>query len=281
MGRIRFTKSIPNCKLPSNFKNLYCIIGPSGCGKSTIAESLVSLGLSSVESYTTRPRRFPDEKGHTFVTDKEFDCAGEMIAYTEFNGYRYGVTAELLKNSQIYVIDIPGIITLRQSYSERNIVAVGIAASEQTCSERMRMRGDDEDRISDRLAHDRTAFADLKANCNFIVDGDEERQAVLAKICSIIALCESTDADITHTNNEIFVCEDIKSALKPCGVLSVGYSDTEDEYRVSIYGDWKHDHFVARNLIADLFGGDVTLVRQESIPSSDDTYASSYFYKLL
>ena len=281
MDMIEFTKNIPNCKLPNVFKNLYCIIGPSGCGKSTIAESLVGLGLSSVESYTTRPKRYPEEKGHTFVTDKEFDDAGEMIAYTEFNGYRYGVTRELLGNSQIYVIDVPGIVTLRRTYSDRKVIAIGITASEQVCAERMHLRGDSEDKIEGRLAHDRVSFAGLKANCNFVVNGDDEKQVVLEKICGIIALCESTDADVIPTNNEIYVCSVIQTTLEPCGVLDVGYSDTEEEYFVGIYGDWKHDHFVAKNLIAGLFGDAITLVRQESIPSGSDTYVSTYFYKLI
>ena len=43
------------------------LIGPSGTGKSTVADKLTELyGLTLMQSYTTRPKRFENETGHTF-----------------------------------------------------------------------------------------------------------------------------------------------------------------------------------------------------------------------
>ena len=53
---------------------IICIVGRSGSGKTTAAEYLEELyGLKSIQSYTTRPKRKPNETGHTFVTEDEFD----------------------------------------------------------------------------------------------------------------------------------------------------------------------------------------------------------------
>jgi len=68
------------------------LAGKSGSGKSTVAEILAKkYGMRCASSYTTRKPRFEGEPGHIFVTDEEFDRIdpGEMVAYTEFAGYRY------------------------------------------------------------------------------------------------------------------------------------------------------------------------------------------------
>ena len=51
----------------------FIIVGESGSGKTTIVNELEKrYGLTSVQSYTTRPKRYPDETGHTFVSEQEF-----------------------------------------------------------------------------------------------------------------------------------------------------------------------------------------------------------------
>ena len=63
------------------------LCGKSGCGKSTISEILQTKGLKVIQSFTTRPKRTPNEQGHIFISKEDFDCLHDYVAYTKFNGY--------------------------------------------------------------------------------------------------------------------------------------------------------------------------------------------------
>lgn len=140
-------------------KNLYLIIGPSGSGKTELAKNLAEKhGMKSVESYTTRPPRYLNEPGHIFVTDDEFDALGEMCAYTEYNGYRYGVTKDILDASDIYVIDPVGAVYLADHYSGKDFHYIWLVTSPEVCYERMLSRGDDEATAKKRVEYDKDAF---------------------------------------------------------------------------------------------------------------------------
>lgn len=140
--------------------NIYLIIGPSGSGKTTIANELRDkYGLNVVESYTTRPPRYEGEGGHIFVSNEEFDKLGEMVAYTEYNGYRYGVTAEIVDACDIYVIDPPGVEHMRKHYhGAKGIVTIGLDVSETIRVLRMMKRGDSFDDILRRIEVDARWF---------------------------------------------------------------------------------------------------------------------------
>ena len=141
-------------------KNIYLIVGPSGSGKTTIANALRDVyGFKTVESYTTRPPRYPGEKGHIFVSDEEFDKLGEMVAYTEYNGYRYGVTADIIDACDVYVIDPPGVEHMRQHYhGDKRIVTIGLDVSETIRALRMMNRGDSLQDILRRIEIDSRWF---------------------------------------------------------------------------------------------------------------------------
>lgn len=142
-------------------KNIYCIVGPSGSGKTTVSKILErDYGMKLVESYTTRPPRYPDEEGHIFVSDEEFDALGEMCAYTEYDGYRYGVTPEVIDQNDIYVIDPYGVKYLNEHYhGDKGILSIRIGVDSDECLRRMIARGDSPENAYKRLAHDMEAFA--------------------------------------------------------------------------------------------------------------------------
>ena len=155
-------------------KNLYLILGQSGVGKSTLAETLKEkYGLETVHSYTTRPARFDGEIGHIFLTDEEFDNLPELAAYTEFNGFRYGITKDILNKADTYVIDIAGAEMLAKRYT-RPLVKIGIILSEPELKERMKKRGDTDEMIMSRLEHDKVAFKNLFSFCDILVSGSFE-----------------------------------------------------------------------------------------------------------
>ena len=139
-------------------KPLYLLVGRSASGKTTMADILEKkYGHRQVSSYTTRPPRYDGEIGHVFLTDEEFNNIGveDIVAYTEYNGYRYGTTAEQLDKCTIYVVDVPGVETLMQNYkTNRRISIIYFDATVFTRINRMLDRGDSDSNIISRLLED-------------------------------------------------------------------------------------------------------------------------------
>ena len=78
-----------------------------------------------------------------------------MVAYTEYNGNRYGTTAEQLNQCQIYVVDVPGVETLLERYNTyRPIVTLYFDTTTYTRINRMLDRGDGDMMIVSRLLQD-------------------------------------------------------------------------------------------------------------------------------
>lgn len=109
---------------------ILCIIGKSGSGKTTIAEYLdKTYGWKLIESITDRPKRTPNEKGHTFISAEEFDKLkqSDMIAFTKFGNYRYCCLKSDVKPLNVYIIDEIGYKYLKENFSDiYNIVSIFI-----------------------------------------------------------------------------------------------------------------------------------------------------------
>lgn len=135
---------------------LYMFIGKSASGKTTVADLLEkNCDLIQLQSYTTRPKRHENEIGHVFLTNEEFDELENIVAFTEYNGNRYGATAEQVDSVSIYVIDVDGVESLLENYqTERPIVAIYFEASLRTRIDRMINRGDSDMAIVSRLYND-------------------------------------------------------------------------------------------------------------------------------
>ena len=137
-------------------KPLLLFVGPSGSGKTTIANLLEEkYDYKQVQSYTTRKPRYEGEVGHIFITEEEFDNLGELAAYTLYNGNRYGTTINQVDNSDIYVIDVPGVKTLLDNYkTDRMIYIIYFNTTVHTRINRMLERGDCDNKIVCRLLED-------------------------------------------------------------------------------------------------------------------------------
>lgn len=162
---------------------IICIVGRSGSGKTTAAEYLEELyGLKSIQSYTTRPKRNPNETGHTFVTKDEFDeIRGDVVAYNLYNGYEYAATKTQIEENDIYVVDIPGLLELKEKYDgSKEIVVVGLFVDDSTALQRMMDRGDSPQKILERLESDK-CFANLARYCDLYIKTDNSSPAITAR----------------------------------------------------------------------------------------------------
>lgn len=102
------------------FKNdLTLIIGRSGTGKSTLEEKLCNdYNLKSIKSYSTRPKRSPNEDSHIFIKPSDVDNYPNKIATTTINANFYFATKEQLDESQLYVIDPIGLYELSNNFPD-------------------------------------------------------------------------------------------------------------------------------------------------------------------
>lgn len=163
------------------------ILGASGSGKSTIVNELEHLyGLKAIPSYTTRPPRTPDEKGHTFITEDEFDNLENIIAYAETDNCRYAVTTDMLEDEQysLYVVDLSGLKYLYENYrGNRPLVSIYIDVDTYERFNRMIDRKDDRtplDKVKaalSRIEHDAVEFnkAEIAKNVGFIVHNPKDK----------------------------------------------------------------------------------------------------------
>ena len=100
-------------------KTVLNIAGKSGSGKTYIAEYISNVyGIPMVESYTTRPPRTRNEKGHMFISDVQYDSLEnkDKIAHTTFGGYKYCSMLSDLKELNTYVIDEDGINYMQKNF---------------------------------------------------------------------------------------------------------------------------------------------------------------------
>ena len=83
------------------------IVGKSATGKDTVTDILVQEhGYKRAESYTTRPKRTPNEKGHHYINSAD---GFEKIAPVTINGYEYFLTKEEIEKSDIIIVEPSGI----------------------------------------------------------------------------------------------------------------------------------------------------------------------------
>lgn len=139
-------------------KPLILIIGPTCSGKTTLAIAIRDIyGLKIAKSTTTRQPRFPGEDEYHFVTPEEFDSL-TLLEQTEYAGRKYGMTKDELEDSDIFVCDPNGVMSVRNAYKGiRLIFVVRLELDNMTRRARMKKR-----RMSDQDIHKRDV-ADYKA----------------------------------------------------------------------------------------------------------------------
>ena len=78
-------------------------------------------------------------------------------------------TQEQVDNANLYVIDPFGVEQLKQLYAgHKKIICIYINVPMETCLDRMRRRGDNEDKIWERLRHDYDIFKGIYCRRTFM-----------------------------------------------------------------------------------------------------------------
>lgn len=152
---------------------LLCILGRTSCGKDTLVGKLCKrTGLTSITSYTTRPRRTNEGDTHIFSTREEYDrmkTEGNIAAYTEIAGNVYWTTIDQLYEHSVYIIDPHGVETLRQlNLPNLHIVTIYINAPDNVRKDRaLNKRGDDKLTFMKRDMAERDQFRAMLRNADF------------------------------------------------------------------------------------------------------------------
>jgi guanylate kinase len=152
---------------------LLCIIGRTSCGKDTLVSKLCErTGLTSITSYTTRPRRNNEGDTHIFSTKEVYErmqAEGNVAAYTEIAGNYYWTTIDQLYQHSVYIIDPRGVETLRElDLPNLRIVTVYINTPDDVRKDRaLNTRGDDRLTFMQRDMAEREQFRAMLRNADF------------------------------------------------------------------------------------------------------------------
>lgn len=207
-------------------KTMVLLIGPSGSGKTATAEYLEKkYSLQPIASYTTRPPRYEGENGHCFISEKEFGQLGNLVAYTVFDGFQYGVTADQIDQSDVYVVDIGGAETLYANYKgNKHFIVIYLDTPSSICVQRMADRGDGGLEIASRVKNDAIAFRDWNTRLSSCYEKiyplePDTIENIGETVWKIIQQNTHVEAakPILHTTG-CPVCKAVKSALDAAGI---------------------------------------------------------------
>jgi guanylate kinase len=161
------------------------LIGPGGTGKGTVAKRLVardpSLWLS--RSWTTRPRRDGEEAdAYVFVDRDAFEAHAAshgFLEWAEFLGHLYGspVPEAPVGSDALYEIEVEGALQILQAHPDAVVILL-TPPSEGEQIQRMRGRGDPEEKILQRVEKGRSEAVRGQQIATFQVVNDDLDRAV-------------------------------------------------------------------------------------------------------
>lgn len=136
------------------------VSGPGGVGKGTVVDRLVAADgrLHVNRSWTTRDRR-PGEApdAYNFVSREAFEkhaAAGGFLEWVEFLDYLQGSPVPRVPwgHDVIFEVDVAGGSRIAEIHDNPVLIFID-TADRRTQADRMRHRGDPEDKIEQRLRH--------------------------------------------------------------------------------------------------------------------------------
>ncbi len=169
--------------------------GPGGVGKGTVVRALLEVDprLRLSRSWTTRPRR-PGESAddYTFVDRSAFEAQlarGGFLEYDEFLGNLYGTpvpdTLDDPDHDLLLEINVQGAEQVRR-HRPGALVVLLVAPSREVQEARLRVRGDSDEHVAQRLALADAEETKGRLLSDVIVVNDDLDRAV-AEVAGILA----------------------------------------------------------------------------------------------
>lgn len=179
-----------------------CILGTSGSGKSTIAKELERRKIPMVVSHRTREKRAKEEHGVDgyFITRDRFIEMDEQQAFcakTEYAGNLYGLGWGELGHFRMmgkevvsYVVDVTGLEALKRKLDGNGsyrVLSVGVCSNEEMVRTRMVKRGDEKEKIEERMKNHYEEQSSVLAAVDYVVaNPDGKLQMSVRDILEII-----------------------------------------------------------------------------------------------
>ena len=186
-----------------NKKRLITVSAKSSAGKDTIVKMLKKISkdfefdieLKEVVSYSTRGKRANEVNGreHIFITDKEADElleSKEILAYTKIGDYKYFVTMDQLKDSNIYIIDPYGIKSLESDHPEIELFKIYIKTPFIKRVWRARKRSDFKTAYFKRVKSEYKQFHNYEKEKNYDLLINNSKQLDIHELICISSKCE-------------------------------------------------------------------------------------------
>lgn len=168
------------------------ISGPGGVGKGTLVAELLMRDerLWISKSWTTRaPRLNEDPDAYHFATRQQFEAhraAGGFLEWTEFLDYLQGspLPEPPASRDVLFEIDVQGAANVKARYPQALLIFVD-APDRAVQEERLRSRGDSEDRIVQRLekAHEEIERA---SQMDFVHLVNDDLQVTVQELLDLI-----------------------------------------------------------------------------------------------
>ena len=183
------------------------LLGWTASGKDTIKRELIKLGMKSIVTYTTRPKRKGEKNciAYNFITKEQFlslkskNFFVETTSYNVVSGERwyYGTARKDIENDSIIIMNPQGFRTLKKDKS-LNIISFYLKADEEVIRNRLKIRGDNLVESERRLNADKNDFNLIENEVDFVINnGLGFEPEIIAKSIKNLydnyILCESGD----------------------------------------------------------------------------------------
>lgn len=159
------------------------LLGKSASGKDSIQRELITLGMSSVVSYTTRPPRKGEVDGvaYHFISEYEFaqkQSEGFFAETTYYNvasgeTWFYGSAVKDLSDNKVVILNPEGLESIKNN-NMLNPVSFYIKTKRNVIWDRLRKRGGNFSEAKRRLLADEKDFENISEKVNYVFSNNGE-----------------------------------------------------------------------------------------------------------